>query len=95
MYYSIILASFVEKMNRRLGFKYAVDMSTRIYVPDLMRCLETLGKDSDANKKNISIIMEKTQALHNIISILHITRNGRHDKSYFPLMNFSGYDAKD
>ena len=94
MYYSIIFASFMEKMKKGLEFKYAVDMVTRIYAPDLMRCLETIGVSSGANEKNISIIMEKTLAFHNIIGIHHITRNGRPDKSYFPVMNFAGYDAK-
>ena len=94
MYYSIIFASFMEKMQKGLDFKYAVDMVTRIYAPDLMRCLEIIGEGSGANEKNISIIMEKTQAFHNIIGIHHIKRNGRPDKSYFPVMNFAGYDAK-
>lgn len=51
MYYSIIFASFMEKMKNGLDFKYAVDMVTRIYAPDLMRCLETLGECSDTSWK--------------------------------------------
>lgn len=59
-----------------------------------MRCLETLGEGSGTNEKNISIIMEKTRAFHTIVGIHHITRNGRPDKSFFPVMNFEGYDSE-
>ena len=94
MYYSIILASFQEKIKQGIDFRKAADMITRIYVPDFMRCLETLGKGSGANENNVSSIMSKTRAFHNIIGIHHIKRNGRPDKSYFPVMNFEGYDSK-
>ena len=94
MYYSIIFASFMEKMKKGLDFKYAVDMITRIYVPDLMRCLETLGEGSGTNEDKIANVMRKTRMFHDIIGIHHIKRNGRPDKSYFPVMNFEGYDAK-
>lgn len=94
MYYSIILASFQEKIKQGIDFRKAADMITRIYAPDFMRCLETLGKGSGANENNVSNIMSKTRAFHNIIGIHHIKRNGRPDKSYFPVMNFEGYDSK-
>ena len=94
MYYSIILASFQEKIKRGVDFRDAADMITRIYTPDFMRCLETLGEGSGANENNVSVIMSKTRTFHNIIGIHHIKRNGRPDKSYFPVMNFAGYDAK-
>lgn len=32
---------------------------------------------------------------HDVIGIHHITRNGRPDKSYFPVLTFAGYDAED
>ena len=94
MYYSIILAEFQEKIKRGLDFRDAANQITTVYAPDLMRCLESLGEGSGANKKNISLIMEKTRAFHTIVGIHHITRNGRPDKSVFPLMNFEGYDSK-
>ena len=94
MYYSIILASFQEKIKQGLDVGIANGTITRIYAPDLMRRLETLGEGSGANEKNISIIMEKTRAFHTIVGIHHITRNGRPDKSFFPLMNFEGYDSE-
>ena len=39
--------------------------------------------------------MEKTSKFHSIISIMHITRNGKPAKSYFPVLNFAGYNAED
>ncbi len=94
MYYSIILVSFQERIKQGCDFRIATDTITRIYAPDLMKCLETLGDGSGANEKNISAIMRKTRAFHTIVGIHHITRNGRPDKSFFPLMNFEGYDSK-
>ena len=95
MYYSIILAALQEYMKQGLDFKYAADMVTRIYAPDLMRCLKTLENGSGTNENQISSIMRKTETFHNVIGILHITRNGRPDKSYFPVLAFAGYDAED
>ena len=94
MYYSIILLSFQERIKRGWDFREAANQITTVYAPEFMRCLETLGDGSGANEKNISIIMEKTKVFHTIIGIHHITRNGRPDKSFFPLMNFEGYDSK-
>ena len=94
MYYSIILTSFQERIKRGWDFREAANQITTVYAPEFMRCLETLGDGSGANEKNISIIMEKTRAFHTIVGIHHITRNGRPDKSFFPLMNFEGYDSK-
>ena len=85
-YYSIILASFMEKIKQVCDFRVAVDMITRIYVPDLMRCFDTLGEGSGTNEEKISAIMRKTRAFHTIVGIHHITRNGRPDKSFFPLI---------
>ena len=94
MYYTLILAAFQEKLKHGWDFRIANDTITRVYAPDFMKCLDIVGEGSGANEKNISIIMQKTRAFHNIIGIHHITRNGRPDKSYFPVMNFEGYDAE-
>ena len=92
MYYSIILAKFQERIKQGLDFGTANNMITRIYVPDFIRCLETLSKDSGTNEEKISAIMRKTSAFHNIIGIHYVTRNGKIHRSYFPVMNFEGYD---
>ncbi len=94
MYYSIILNSFMEKVKQGWDFRVALNQITVVYAPDLMKCLDTLGDGSGTNEKNISIIMSKTRAFHSIVGIHHIKRNGRPDKSYFPVMNFEGYDSK-
>ena len=94
MYYTIILDFFNEKIKQGWDFRDAADMITRVYAPDLMKRLETLGEGSGTNENNISVIMRKTATFHNVIGIHHITRNGRPDKSYFPVMNFEGYDSK-
>lgn len=94
MYYSIILNSFMEKVKQGWDFRVAANMITRIYAPDLMRCLDTLSDEGGASEDKIARIMSKTRDFHTIVGIHHITRNGRPDKSYFPVMNFEGYDSK-
>lgn len=92
MYYSIILAKFQERIKKGLDFGTANDMITRIYVPDFVKCLETLSDGSGTSEEKISAIMRKTRAFHNIIGIHHVHRNGKIHRSYFPVMNFEGYD---
>ncbi len=94
MYYSIILTSFQERIKQGCDFRIATDMITRIYAPDLIKCFGTLSEGSGVNEEKISAIMRKTRAFHTIVGIHHITRNGKPDKSFFPLMNFEGYDSK-
>ena len=92
MYYSIILAKFQERIKQGVDFGTANDMITRIYVPDFIRCLETLSEGSGTNDDKISAIMRKTRAFHNIVGIHYVPRNGKIYRSYFPVINFEGYD---
>lgn len=92
MYYSIILAKFQERIKQGLDFGTANDMVTRIYVPDFIRCLEIISDGSGGSEEKIANIMRKTRAFHNIVGIHYVPRNGKIHKSYFPVMNFEGYD---
>ena len=94
MYYSIILASFQKMLKQGLDFRIAANQITTIYAPDLMKCLDTLYEGSGTNENEIKSVMRKTATFHNVIGIHHITRNGKPDKSYFPVLTFAGYDAE-
>ena len=83
MYYSIILAKFQERIKQGLDFGTANDMITRIYI---------LSEGSGTSEEKISTIMRKTRAFHNTVGIHYVSKNGRIHKSYFPVMNFEGYD---
>ena len=92
MYYSIILAKFQERIKQGLDFGTANNMITRIYVPDFIRCLEIISEGSGSNEEKIANIMRKTRAFHNIVGIHYVPQNGKVHRSYFPVMNFEGYD---
>ena len=92
MYYSIILAKFQERIKQGLDFGTANDMVTRIYVPDFIRCLEIISEGSGSSEEKIANIMRKTRAFHNIVGIHYVPKNGKIHRSYFPVMNFEGYD---
>ena len=92
MYYSIILAKFQERIKHGLDFGTANDMITRIYAPDFMKCIDILSEGSGTSEEKISVIMRKTRAFHNILGIHYVSKNGRIHRSYFPVMNFEGYD---
>ena len=94
MYYSIILNSFIEKVKHGWDFRVALNQITVVYAPDLMKCLNTLSDEGGTSEDKIARIMSKTRDSHTIVGIHHVTRNGRPDKSYFPVMNFEGYDSK-
>ena len=92
MYYSIILAKFQERIKQGIDFGTANDMITRIYVPDFIRCLDIISDGSGSSEEKIANIMRKTRAFHDIVGIHYVSRNGKIHKSYFPVMNFEGYD---
>ena len=62
-----------------------------LFVPDLA---EYLGLQRNLNKKNIDGVIAKVQSFHNIVGILHGTRNGKPSQSIYPVLNFEGYDDK-
>lgn len=85
-YYSILFSSYEYAF--RTGTK--IPKVTKIYFPDLA---EKRGLGRNISKSNIDTIMNDVKSFHNVVGVLHITRNGKPDKSYFPVLNFEGYDA--
>ena len=88
VYYSIILKRFQEKGN----IPETLNKMTTIYLPDLAEVLG-LGR-RNLHKSDIQSIIDSTRKFTNIIGVLHFTHNGKPKESYFPVMNFEGYDAQ-
>ena len=88
IYYSIILTRFDDAIKQG---ETKLDSVITLFVPDLAECL---GLQRNINKKDIQVIVKKTQTFHNILGVFHIIRNEKFDKSYFPVLNFEGYDAE-
>ena len=88
IYYSIILTRFDDAIKQG---ETKLDSVITLFVPDLAECL---GLQRNINKKDIQGIVKKTQTFHNILGVFHVMRNGNFDKSYFPVLNFEGYDAE-
>lgn len=85
IFYSIILTQF-----EATSFKSLQDVLT-MSVPTLA---EYIGLQSNLNKKDIARVIEKTQSYHNVIGVLHGTRNGKPVQSLYPVLNFEGYNDK-
>lgn len=85
VFYSIVLYQFEQTK-----FKEVKDFIT-LTVPELA---EILGKQSNLNKKDLNDLLIKVQSFHNIVGVLHGTRNGKPTQSYYPVLNFEGYDEK-
>lgn len=85
IFYSIILTEF-EKTN----CQQIRDVIT-LYVPDLA---ESMGLQRNLNKAGIQRIIDTVQSFHNIVGIMHGTRNGKPSQSLYPVLNFEGYDDK-
>lgn len=85
VFYSIILTAF-----EKTGCKEIKPVIT-LFVPDMA---EYLGLQSNLNKKDIAGIIEKVQTFHNMVGILHETRNGKPTQSLYPVLNFEGYNDK-
>lgn len=85
IFYSIILTQF-ETTNCS-ALQDVLTMS----VPTLA---EFIGLQSNLNKKDIARVIEKTQSYHNVIGVLHGTRNGKPVQSLYPVLNFEGYNDK-
>ena len=88
VYYSIVLKKFYEKGN----IPETLNKIATIYLPDLAEALG-LGR-KNLHKSDIQNIIDSTRKFTNIIGVLHFTQNGNPRESYFPVMNFEGYDAK-
>ena len=85
MFYSIILEQF-ERTNRKEVKDYVT-----LYLPDLAECL---GQQRNIGQKTVETILAKVQNFHNTVGVLHGTRNGKPVQSYYPVLNFEGYDEK-
>lgn len=84
-FYSLILTRFEKS-----GGKSLPDVLT-YPVPVLAAYI---GLQSNLNKKDIARVIEKTQSYHNIVGVVHGTRNGKPVQSLYPVLNFEGYDDK-
>lgn len=84
-FYSIILTQFEAS-----GYKVLQDVLT-MSVPALA---EFIGLQSNLNKKDVARVIEKTQSYHNIVGVVHGTRNGKPVQSLYPVLNFEGYNDK-
>lgn len=87
-YYGIILNQFYEKINKKEKLSPVIKLA----ISDLAAYM---GKRPNQTKEEIEALIKHTQSFHNIIGVEHITRNGKPDKSYWPLLNFEGYDASE
>ena len=87
VYYSIILKRFYENGN----IPENLNTIATIYLPDLAEALG-LGR-KNLHKSDIQSIINSTRQFTNILGVLHFTQNGKPKESYFPVMNFEGYDA--
>lgn len=84
MFYSIVLKQFEQT-----GYK-ELKPDVTIYVPKLA---EVLGYKS-MNEEKIRAFIDKIFLFHDIAGVVHITRNGKPDKSYYQVLVFKNYDAE-
>jgi len=84
-FYSLILTEFEKS-----GEKTLPDVLT--YPVQVLA--EYIGLQNNLNKKDIARVIEKTQSYHNIVGVVHGTRNGKPVQSLYPVLNFEGYDDK-
>lgn len=95
-YYSVILTKYQERLKRGESLGDITSQLTTVYAPDLARAIGIIptGEDGGLHRTDILKIMDKMSVFHSIVGIMHITRNGKPDKSYFPVLNFEGYDSE-
>ena len=86
-YYSILLANYELSIRK----KEKLFKIFKLYVPDLAKFLKL---DKGINQSVIDSIMSQFHSFDNVMGVMHITRNGHPDKSYFPVLSFLGYDAE-
>ena len=95
-YYSIILTKYQERLKRGESLGDITSQLTTVYAPDLARAIGIIptGQDGGLHRTDILKIMDKMKVFHSIVGIMHIKRNGRTYESYFPVLNFEGYDSE-
>ena len=86
-YYSILLTTYEELLKNNEKLPKVLEL----YVPELA---EYLGMERNSNEKTVHSIMSQFRSFDHVMGVMHVTRNGRPDKSYFPVLSFLGYDAK-
>ena len=85
IFYGIILTQFEQG-----DYPTLKDFVT-IHVTDPA---EYLGLRGNLNKQDITHVIEKAQSYHNIVGVIHRTRNGNPTESYYQVLNFESYDDK-
>ena len=85
-FYSIIFNAF-----QKTNYQQLKPVIT-LYVPELAKYLGL--RKSGLNREDITNIIIKTQAFHNIVGIQHGTRNGKPVQSIYPVLNFEGYNEE-
>lgn len=95
-YYSVILSKYQERLQKGESLGEITSQLTTVYAPELARTIGIIptGEDGGLHRADIHKIMEKMSDFHNILGIMHVKRNGRPQESYFPVLNFEGYDAE-
>lgn len=83
--YGIILTQFENS-----GYKELADV-IKIHIPTLA---EYMGMPSNLNERDVNRLLEKIQSYHNIVGVIHGTRNGKSKQSYYQVLNFESYDDK-
>lgn len=85
-FYSIIFNAF-----QKTNYQQLKPVIT-LYVPELAKYLGL--RKSGLNREDITNIIIKTQAFHNIVGIQHGIRNGKPTQSIYPVLNFEGYSEE-
>ena len=85
IFYSIILDQF-----QKSKFTELKDI-IRVPIPLLA---DYLGRKSNYGKQNVNLLLTKVQSFHNVVGVLHGTRNGKPVQSYYQVLNFEYYDEK-
>ncbi len=85
IFYSIILREFEKTKCTEIR-----DV-IKLYIPDLA---ESMGLQRNINKASIQRMIDTLQSFHNIVGVMHGTRNNKPSQSLYPVLNFEGYDDK-
>lgn len=86
-FYTIFLTNYHDAIIK----KEPLPKFIKIYIPDF---INYIGLKRNSDKKTIDSIIRQISSFHNVIGIMEIKRNGRDGKSYYPVLNFEGYDEK-
>lgn len=89
-YYSQIFSEWEKAiLDQANGGKGTIQPITRFYIPDLAKAR---GLSSNAGRESIEAIKNDITAFHNVVGVLKV--EGRKNPSYYPVLNFEGYDAE-